>query len=184
MRHPAWLRLTLGWKAVPKRSDPDLYACAIKHMARREHSRAELHAKLLAQITPDNPSPGNNVNEILDELVKRGWLSDSRVVEQMLRTRRNRFGMLRIAHELRQKGIDENLINDVMPQMRDSELEAAYGVWKRKFGLAPENGNEKARQIRFLQSRGFMQGVIFKLLRGIEDGSFPVQQSEAGKAQE
>ena len=100
----------------------------------------------------------------------RGWLSDSRAVEQVVRLRRNRFGMQRIAYELRQKGIDEYLINDALPQMKESELEAARSIWQKKFGIAPEDAKDKARQIRFMQSRGFMPDVIFKVLRGTDDG--------------
>ncbi|CAH1084932.1 Regulatory protein RecX [Candidatus Nitrotoga sp. 1052] len=151
-------------KAVSKKPELSLRTRAMKYLVRREHSRAELHAKLLLQATPDD-----NVERVLDELVARGWLSDSRAVEQVVRLRRNRFGMQRIAYELRQKGIGEDLINDALPQMRDTELEAARSIWQRKFGIAPEDTKDKAKQVRFMQSRGFMPDVIFKVLRGTDD---------------
>jgi len=44
-------------------------------------------------------------------------------------------------------------------------LEAARGVWQRKFGALPQDASEKARQVRFLQSRGFGFDVIFQVLR-------------------
>ncbi|MDP1679256.1 MAG: recombination regulator RecX [Candidatus Nitrotoga sp.] len=150
---------------MSKKPELSLHTRAMKYLVRREHSRAELHAKLLLQATPDD-----NVERVLDELVARGWLSDFRAVEQVVRLRRNRFGMQRIAYELRQKGIGEDLINDALPQMRDTELEAARSVWQRKFGIAPEDAKDKAKQIRFMQSRGFMPDVIFKVLRGTDDG--------------
>ena len=137
----------------------------MKYLVRREHSRTELHAKLLLKAAPDD-----NVDSVLDELAARGWLSDSRAVEQLVRLRRNRFGLQRIAYELRQKGIGEDLINDALPQMRDTELEAARSIWQRKFGIAPEDAKDKAKQVRFMQSRGFMPDVIFKVLRSIDDG--------------
>lgn len=147
---------------MPKRPELNLYARAIQYLAKREYSRAELRARLLTQV-----ESGSNVDEVLDELENRGWLSDSRVVEQTLRIRRSRLGMQRIAFELRQKGIDEKLVCEAMPELKDSELEVARGVWQKKFGVFPENDREKARQIRFLQSRGFAQDVISKVLRGI-----------------
>ena len=137
----------------------------MKYLVRREHSRTELHAKLLLKAAPDD-----NVDSVLDELAARGWLSDSRAVEQLVRLRRNRFGLQRIAYELRQKGIGEDLINDALPQMRDTELEAARSIWQKKFGIAPEDAKDKAKQVRFMQSRGFMPDVIFKVLRSIDDG--------------
>lgn len=150
---------------VSKKPELSLHTRAMKYLVRREHSRAELHAKLLLKATPDD-----NVDKILDDLAARGWLSDSRAVEQLVRLRRNRFGMQRIAYELRQKGIDEDLINDALPHMRDTELEAARSIWQRKFGIAPEDAKDKARQVRFMQSRGFMPDVIFKILQGADDG--------------
>lgn len=152
-------------KVVSKKPELSLRTRAMKYLVRREYSRAELHAKLLLKATPDD-----NVDRVLDELAARGWLSDARAVDQVVRLRRNRFGMQRIAYELRQKGIDEDLIIDALPQMRDTELEAARSVWQRKFGIAPEDAKDKARQIRFMQSRGFMPDVIFKVLRGTDDG--------------
>jgi regulatory protein len=152
-------------KAVSKKPELSLHTRAMRYLVRREHSRAELHAKLLLKATPDD-----NVERVLDELAARGWLSDVRAVEQVVRLRRNRFGMQRIAYELRQKGIGEDLINDVLPQMRDTELEAARSIWQRKFGISPEDAKDKAKQVRFMQSRGFMPDVIFKVLRGTEDG--------------
>jgi len=152
-------------KAVSKKPELSLHTRAMKYLVRREYSRVELYAKLLLQATPDD-----NVDRVLNELAARGWLSDSRAVEQLVRTRRNRFGIQRITFELRQKGIGEDLINDVLPQMRDTELEAALSVWQKKFGITPENAKEKAKQLRFMQSRGFMPDVIFKVLRGTDDG--------------
>jgi len=112
---------------VPKRPELNLYARAIQYLAKREYSRAELRVRLLTQV-----ESGSNVDEVLDELENRGWLSDSRVVEQTLRIRRSRFGMQRIAFELRQKGIDEKLVCEAMPELKDSELEVARGVWQKK----------------------------------------------------
>ncbi|MGB8410656.1 MAG: RecX family transcriptional regulator [Gallionella sp.] len=38
-------------------------------------------------------------------------------------------------------------------------------MWKKKFGTAPQDDKEKAKQVRFLQSRGFSLDAIFKVLR-------------------
>ncbi|MDP2759474.1 MAG: RecX family transcriptional regulator, partial [Sideroxyarcus sp.] len=78
---------------------------AMRYLARREHSRAELHSKLLPHM-----QKGEDLGAVLDELEKRDWLSDARAAAQLVHARRSRFGIQRIAHELRQKGIPENLI--------------------------------------------------------------------------
>lgn len=129
-------------------------------LARREYSRAELRAKLL-------PHAGetDDVDAVLDGLVARGWLSDARALDQLVRTRSTRFGTRRIEHELRQKGISDDLISAALPQLKQGELEAAREVWQKKFASPPQDQKEKIRQMRFLQSRGFSMEVILKVMR-------------------
>lgn len=105
------------------------------------------------------------LDALLDDLASRGWLSDQRAASQLLHTRRGRFGTQRITHELRQKGISDELIAEALPALRDSELETARGVWHKKFGALPQDAKEKAKQMRFLQARGFGLDTIFKVLR-------------------
>ena len=132
----------------------------MRYLARREYSRAELHGKLLAYATPND-----NVDAVLDELVKRGWQSDERAATQLVHAKRSRFGTQRITHELRQKGIAEEMISAALPKIKESELEAAREVWQKKFGVAPQDEKEKAKQMRFMQSRGFGVDVVFKVLQ-------------------
>lgn len=129
-------------------------------LARREYSRAELKAKLLPHA-----SETDDVDAVLDDLVKRGWQSDVRALEQTVRIRRERFGTQRIAHELRQKGYSDELISSAVPDLKQGELEAAREVWQRKFASPPQDAKEKAKQMRFLQSRGFSMEVIFKVMK-------------------
>jgi regulatory protein len=147
---------------VPNSKKPELSlrVRAMRYLARREHSRAELHSKLLPHV-----QEGEDLDAVLDELEKRNWLSDARATTQWVDAKRGRFGTQRIAHELRQKGIAENLIADAIPQLKETELDAAREVWQKKFGVLPQDAKEKARQARFLQSRGFSMDVIFKVLR-------------------
>ena len=132
----------------------------MQYLARREHSRAELRAKLLPHV-----QEGEDVESLLDDLMNRNWLSDERTAEQVVQHGRSRFGTQHIVHELRQKGISEELINPTLPELKESELTTAREVWSRKFGILPQNDKEKAKQMRFLQSRGFGFDVIFQVLR-------------------
>jgi regulatory protein len=43
---------------------------------------------------------------------------------------------------------------------KETELERARKIWRRKFSEPPANQKEKARQIRFLQHRGFTNETI------------------------
>jgi regulatory protein len=144
----------------------------LQYLARREYSRAELRGKLLPHIQADadfeqafDSSGHVNLDALLDDLTARGWLSDARAATQFVHAKRSRFGTQRITHELRQKGIAEELISAALPALKESELAAARDVWQRKFGIAPRDDKEKARQMRFMQSRGFGFDVIFKVLK-------------------
>lgn len=159
-----------------KKPELSLRARALQYLARREYSRAELRGKLLPRVqmgedfglrsdsSGDSSGPVD-LDALLDDLTARGWLSDARAATQLLHAKRSRFGTQRIAHDLRQKGIPEELVSAALPALKESELEAARSVWQRKFGTLPQDDKEKARQMRFLQSRGFGFEVIFQVLR-------------------
>jgi regulatory protein len=153
---------------VRKKPEISLRARALQCLARREYSRAELRAKLLTHVQVKNDFEQVqpiDLDALLDDLTARGWLSDARAATQLLHVKRSRFGTQRITHELRQRGIGEELIEAALPALKESELETARDVWQRKFGSLPQDAKEKAKQMRFLQSRGFSMDIIFKVMR-------------------
>jgi len=147
-----------------KRPEPSLRARALGLLARREHSRQELARKLANHA----PQPGE-LESLLDDFERRGWLSERRVIEQIVHARRRRFGARRIRQDLLAKGISEDLIEEKVAELAGSELEAARGVRRRKFGMMPKSAAECARQIRFLQGRGFALEAIMRVMKGGED---------------
>ncbi|MFA6015526.1 MAG: recombination regulator RecX [Gallionellaceae bacterium] len=156
---------------MKKKSEISLRARALQYLARREYSCAELRAKLRSYISVNEDAevdPYTELNELLADLTERGWLSDARAATQWVQAKRNRFGTQRITHELRQRGIGEELINAALPALKESELETAHQVWQRKFSSLPQDAQQKAKQMRFLQSRGFSLDVIFKVLKSAE----------------
>ena len=140
---------------------PSLRVRALKALGRREHSRQELQAKL--QPFAEDP---DELNALLDELEKRGWLSEARFVEQLTTTRRRKFGATRIVHELREKGVSDEAISAVQAQLRAGEVDAARAVWKKKFGKLPRSLQERGKQARFLAGRGFSAEVVHQVLKG------------------
>jgi regulatory protein len=142
---------------------PSLRARALKALARREHSRQELQAKL--QPHAEDPA---EIGPLLDDLEKRGWLSEARFVEQVTTVRRRRFGAARILHELREKGVSDAALSAAQSQLKEGEIEAARAVWKKKFGSLPTTLEERAKQARFLASRGFSSEAVHKVLRSEE----------------
>jgi len=141
-----------------------LRARALKALGRREHSRQELQAKL----KPFSEDP-EELDALLDELEKRGWLSEARFVEQLTTTRRRKFGAARIVHELREKGVSDDAISAAHAQLKAGEIEAARAVWMKKFGKLPRSLQERGKQARFLASRGFSAEVVHRVLKGSDE---------------
>lgn len=104
------------------------------------------------------------ITAILEDFKTRGWLSDARFTEQIVHARQAKFGVSKIAHELRQKGVSQALIESAIEQVKGNELDNAKEIWQKKFKLAPSNRDEWAKQARFLQSRGFGFDTIKKVL--------------------
>jgi regulatory protein len=137
---------------------------ALVCLARREYSRQELHHKLQPYAEGDD-----DIDALLDDFKARGWLSDERFSEQVVHARKGRYGSLKVAHELHEKGVDEVLVDKVIADLAKDEEANARGVWQRKFGELPHNREQWAKQARFLQSRGFGFDTIKRVLRGTSD---------------
>lgn len=141
-----------------------LRARALAYLARREYSEKELAQKLSAYA-----GEGDDIAALLQDFKQRGWLSEERYAEQIVHARKARFGTVRVAHELREHGVAEALIEKAVDELKDSELANARAVWQKKFGEAPKNREAWAKQARFLQGRGFGFDVIKKVLNADED---------------
>ncbi len=137
---------------------------ALRDLAQREHSRAELLAKLGPHV-----QEGEDLAAILDELEAKGFISAQRVVDSVIHTKAARYGASRVLQELRHKGVDALLIADARERLRSTELQRAREVWQRRFGAPPESPQERAKQMRFLASRGFGGDVVRQVLRGGDD---------------
>lgn len=137
---------------------------ALRMLARREHSRQELERKLAAHREHRESSETDELAEVLDKLEQHGYLSEKRAVEQIARTRRARFGSQRIVHELKAKGIDVHLIDNILPTLKETELEAALNIWGKKFDHPPVSREERGKQVRFMMNRGFSMETIRQVL--------------------
>ena len=138
-------------------------------LSRREHSRLELFRKLSRTLQEGETI--DDVNEALDTLQKKGYLSNERSAESRVRSREQRYGNARLAYELRMSGVNENEIREALSGSA-SELERARHVWERKFSEAPHDAKERARQIRFLAARGFSFDVIGKVIEGADEDEY------------
>ena len=139
--------------------EPSLKGRALRLLSQREHSRLELERKLSAHET----EPGT-LAKALDELQARGFISEERVVESVIHRRAAKLGTARVKQELQAKGLSPEAMGEALEQLRSTELERAREVWARKFGEPATEPKEKARQVRFLISRGFAAEVVRKVV--------------------
>jgi len=139
---------------------------AMRLLARRDHTRADLARKLAAGA--ESPEV---LEQLLDDLVALGLLSDQRYADQRSTARGKSLGNSRVANELRTKGVEDAIIATALDALGD-EMSRARDVWQRKFrGVVPGSREEWARHARFLQSRGFPPNLIRKLLNDPNHGS-------------
>ncbi|WP_416138113.1 regulatory protein RecX [Halomonas sp. HK25] len=130
---------------------------AIRLLARREYSRAELTNRLSAKgHVPDA------IAECLDALVEQGLQSDARFTESFLRSRILRGqGPLKIHQELSRRGIERELIRTALAEAQREEqggadwFVLACETLARRFSGPGDTPRERARRERFLAGRGF-----------------------------
>ncbi|MFN0186566.1 MAG: recombination regulator RecX [Aquabacterium sp.] len=137
-------------------------ARALRWLAQREHSTAELRGKL-ARLGAPLPA----VDALLAALQEQGHLSDARFVASRTRVRAARYGTARIAAELRQRGAPAD--TDTLDSLRASELQRAAEVFRRRFGEPAATPALRAKQARFLLQRGFATAVVRRVVAGLDD---------------
>ncbi len=143
---------------------------ALRYLAQREHSRAELERKLARHVQDtDNTSAQALIATALDELAAHGLISEARVAESVLASQASRYGTRRLKQTLQAKGLAPALVASTLQQVRGTELERARELWRRRFGKAPADVAEWARQMRFLAGRGFEGEVIRRVVRGLDE---------------
>lgn len=135
---------------------------ALRSLGRREHSAAQLKAKLEFRGYDDE-----TVEQTVEKLTEKGWQSDARYAELLVRSRvAQGYGPVRIEAELSVAGIPDAEIAAALDAAECNWTELAQSVQQRKFGSLPENMAERHKQYRYLAGRGFAPEQIFAVLRG------------------
>ena len=144
-----------------KKQSPSLKARALRLLSQREHSRSELAKKLGGYLSlqakvdrannahdhdqekspSDTPALSHEVQiaAVLDDFEKRGWLSDTRFAEALVRRRSERYGMRRIKDELQRAGVARDASAVLLDGLKNTEFERAKELFERKFGEIAED---------------------------------------------
>jgi len=141
---------------------PNLRVRALQLLTRRDYSRAELKSKLAAHAESEE-----ELDQVLATLQSERLLSDERYAAQRVVARGGRYGNARLRQELRQKGVGDDDVAAALPEAGD-ETERCRAIWAKKFGRPPESAEERAKQMRFLQYRGFSGEAIRRVMRGVD----------------
>ena len=142
---------------------PSLKGRALRLLSQREHSRSELERKLAQH----EEVPGE-LAKALDALQARDFINDGRAVDSVVNRRSGKVGSARIKQELAAKGLSGEAVAEAMASLKDSELSRAQEVWRKKFGTTPQDPQAKAKQMRFLLSRGFPSEVVRRIVPDID----------------
>ncbi|MES2955490.1 MAG: recombination regulator RecX [Pseudomonadota bacterium] len=132
---------------------------ALRYLAAREHSRAELERKLA--VHAESPE---QLAQVLDELQAKDFISEARVVESVINRRAGRFGAARIRHELQGKGLAPEAVAEAVNGLKASEVERAREVWRKKFAEPAADAAARGKQMRFLAARGFGSEAIRRVV--------------------
>ena len=138
-------------------TEQDARNAAIGLLARREHSRKELYTKLSGRCEQIN------LDTVLDDLERNGYLSDQRFTESFIRMRTAQgHGEVRIRFDLRQKGVAAEMISSVLDESGIDWYEQAADVYSRKFRTAvgEKDYKERSKRMRYLAQRGFNMDQI------------------------
>ena len=137
--------------------DPRAQNSAMRLLARREHSRSELHGKLVGR-----GFESDSVEELLQGLEDQDLLSDERFAMSLIASRAEAgYGPNRIGLELRNRGVSEELARDTVAKADVNWEERVTDQVARKFGSNPaQTFPEWARRAKYLERRGFGRDAI------------------------
>ena len=132
---------------------------ALRYLAAREHSRAELERKLAGHA-----ESSEQLAKVLDELQAKDFISEARVIESVVNRRQAKLGAARIKYELQGKGLAPEAVAEAINSLKASEVERAREVWRKKFGEPALDAATRGKQMRFLAARGFGSDAIRRVV--------------------
>lgn len=143
---------------------------ALNILARQEISRAELAHKLKPYV-----EEGDDLAALLDELAQRHWQSDARFAEIYVHSKSRQHGNMRLKQALKQKGVDEQLIEDFLPDTAQ-QISNASSILRKKYHHPPADMRQKYKYMQFLAYRGYNMDIIHQALKAAwEEADLPTE---------
>lgn len=150
---------------------------SLRLLQKKEYSKQELSQKLLQTAIRNLPNFDNTklqkiVEVIIQKLQNYNYINDERFAKINLHTKSYKYGNQRLIFDLQQKGISPEIIEENIEEFKENEFQRCLDLYIKKFknntevnAENPDKYNkEKAKQIRFLASRGFSLNTIYKVI--------------------
>ena len=154
------------WNELAERiGERRAYNCAVSLLSRRDHTRKEIENKLNLK------GYGKFAGAVTDKLQSQGYLDDERFARLYVRELINLkgYGRRRINDELYRKGVDREIIREVLSETEIPEGRLVEMINKKYYRyLDSEKGVQKT--INALMRLGYSYGEIKDALREISDG--------------
>ncbi|MBG3012922.1 regulatory protein RecX [Proteus faecis] len=143
----------------------ELYQYAIFMLSRRDYSTNELQHRIerrIRETEKDSPTAPEYLPQVIERLLESQYLDDNRTIYSFFRSYLNKsYGPLRIRQELRLKGFPSEIIDRVLEETDTDWYALCQDLKEKKFGTGkPKDYKEKAKQVRYLQYRGFTSDTI------------------------
>jgi|TARA_B110000263_G_C15135428_1_gene430850 regulatory protein len=133
------------------------------YLSRREHSAKEIYRKLSRRVESQE-----DLEFEIEKLQNTGLLSDERFAESYTQSRKNKgFGPLRIKNELRERGVSDSIVNNIVDPEDWSKF-AEASLQKKTGGIIPVELKKIVKLKRFLNYRGFNFSDIDKAFSSLK----------------
>jgi regulatory protein len=154
------------WKKAALTDRQAALSLALKTLSRRALSQQELIRKLKTRGCPEEI-----ISELVMYLLQRRYLDDVALANYLFTSmmQSGKCGVNKIKNKLRQRGIAENIIENLLQTIEENnEIEIALNLVRKKFTYYDSDNIDKPKVYRFLINRGFSLDVIYRVLNCLE----------------
>ena len=136
----------------------------LRLLAKRDYSERELRNKLQERGEDDAL-----IDEVLDEFKAKAWQSDQRTAESLVHSKKEREGPVKIRYLLKQRGLDETLVQELMPD-HETSSDIALSLLNKKYPfLSQIDLAKRQKYLRFLLARGFPHEIAYAAIQAYEN---------------
>lgn len=132
---------------------------------RREHSRTELHQKLMQKLREKDLIEVHDPEALLDRLAELGLQSDQRFIEgQVRQATSSGRGRGWVKQRLYRHKLSSDAVEEALSGVEDEEWEReAYALARRRYGEGPYPYDRRAKIGNFLIRRGYGLDLVRKI---------------------